>query len=69
MGCLQNTFFLVFILFKKIFYLFIFREKGREGNINVWLPPMHSPLGTWPATQALGIELATPWFAGLHSIH
>ena len=37
--------------FKKI--LFIFRERGREGererNINVWLPLMHPLLGTWLA--------------------
>ena len=42
--------------FLKIFYLFIFRERGREGererNINVWLPLMHPLLGTWTETQA-----------------
>ena len=27
-------------------------EKERERNINVWLPLVHPPLGTWPATQA-----------------
>ena len=26
------------------------REKERERNINVWLPLMHTLLGTWPAT-------------------
>ena len=40
--------------FKK--YLFIFRERGKEGererNINVWLPLARPLLGTWPATQA-----------------
>ena len=46
----------------KRFYLFVFRERGREGkrgegkekekNINVWLPLKRAPLGTWPATQA-----------------
>ena len=39
--------------FKKIL-LFIFRERGREGererNINMWLPLMRPPLGTWPPT-------------------
>ena len=40
---------------KKI--LFIFRERGegrekhRERNISVWLPLVHPPLGTWPATH------------------
>ena len=38
------------------FYVFIFRERGREGeregeNINVWLPPVCPLLGTWPATH------------------
>ena len=47
-------------LFLKIFYLFIFRERGgrekeRERNINVWLPLEHSQLGTWPATQACAL--------------
>ena len=57
-------------------YLFIFRERGREGerqgNINVWLPLIHPPLGTWPTTQAcawLGIEPVTLWFAGWCLIH
>ena len=29
-------------LFKKIFYLFIFRERGRERNINVTDPTMYA---------------------------
>ena len=42
---------------KKILYLFIFRhrrkEAKREGDkINVWLPFVCPPQGTWPATQA-----------------
>ena len=46
--------------FLKVFiYLFIFREKGREGerdrNINVWLPLPSPLLGTWPATQACAL--------------
>ena len=47
------------ILFFKTFYLFIFRERGREGEreaaINVWLPLMHPPLGTWPTIQACAL--------------
>ena len=45
-------------LFKKPFYLFIFRERGREQerergeNINAWLPLVYSQLGSWPTTQA-----------------
>ena len=41
------------------FYLFLeegeWREKERETNINVWLPPMWPPLGTWPAIQACAL--------------
>ena len=48
-----------YLLFKKRFYLFIFRgegrEKEREGNINVWLPLVHPPLGTWPSTQVCAL--------------
>ena len=73
---LTNAFFL------KRFYLFIFRERGREGEggretsmfqryINQ-LPLTHLQLGTWPSTQACaltGIKPATFRFAGQHSIH
>ena len=48
--------------FKKFFLkkiVFIFRERGREGerkrNIHVWLPLTWLPLGTWPATQACAL--------------
>ena len=58
------------------FYLFIFRERGREGererNISVWLPLMWPPLGTWPATQACaptGNRTANPLVCSPHSIH
>ena len=51
---------------KKSIYLFIFGERGREGeregNINMWLPLARPLLGTWPATQACaltGVESAT----------
>ena len=40
----------------KRFYVFFEKEEGREKekerNINVWLPLMHLPPGTWPTTQA-----------------
>ena len=68
---------LFFSFFKKRFYLFIFREgkgrrkRGRETSMcgclsytPYWGPgpqPRHVP---W-----LGIELATLWFTGPHSIH
>ena len=46
-----------FFFFFKI--LFIFRERGREGererNINVWLPLECPLLSTWPATQACAL--------------
>ena len=31
------------------------KEKERERNISVWLPPMHSHPGTWPPTQACAL--------------
>ena len=31
------------------------KEKERERNINVWLPLVHAPLGTWPTTQACAL--------------
>ena len=42
------------------FYLFIFRERGREGERegeehHVWLPLECSLLGTWPTTQACAL--------------
>ena len=40
-------------MFKDFIYLFLERGEGkeRERNINVWLPLMWPPLGTWPTTQ------------------
>lgn len=44
---------------KKDFYLFIFREKGWEGererNFIVWLPLACPPLGTWPTIKACSL--------------
>ena len=60
------------------FYLFIFRERGREGereeDKDLCVVASHVPhtadlahkLGLCPG---LGIEPATLWIAGLHSIH
>ena len=69
--CIEN-----FCFFKDFISLFLDRGEGRQKerkrNINVWLPLMHLPPGTWPAIQAcawLGIEPATLWFSGQHSIH
>ena len=48
----------VMMRFFKGFYLFIFREGGREGEsegINVWLPLTQPPIGTWPATQVCAL--------------
>ena len=53
-----------------IFYLFLDRGEEREREISVWshVPPTgdlaHSPHVPW-----LGMEPATFWFAGQHSIH
>ena len=33
---------------KDFIYLFLERGEGRERNINVWLPLIWPPLGTWP---------------------
>ena len=45
--------------FKDFIYLFLERgerrEKGRERNINVWLPLAHPLPETWPATQAYAL--------------
>ena len=45
--------------FKNILFIFLERGEGwkkeKERNINVWLPLMLSPLGTWPATQACAL--------------
>ena len=42
------------MFFKKIFYLFIFRVRGREGERGreTSMPLTCPLLGTWPATQA-----------------
>ena len=49
-----------FNFFKKYFiYLFLERwerrEKERERNINMWLPLVYPPLGTWPSTQVCAL--------------
>ena len=71
-GCSRLTIYLplsLFFFFKDFIYLFL----GRERNTNVWLLLTCPQLGTWPTTQAcaprLGIEPATLWFAGRHSIY
>ena len=61
--------------FKKIIYLFIFKEgKGgrREGNINMWMPPEPPYCRPGPHPRHvpwLEIELVTLWFEGYHSSH
>ena len=74
MNISANSSILVSLFKKDCIYLFLERgerrEKERVRNINVWLP-LTCPLPeTRPAIQAcaLGIELATPWFTGQHSI-
>ena len=42
--------------FKDFIYLFLERGEGRERSINVWLPLMHLPPGTWPAKQARALN-------------
>ena len=36
-------------------YLFIFGERDRQGNINVWLPLTRPLLETWPIPQACAL--------------
>ena len=65
------------VFFKKYFvYLFLEsgegREEERKRNISVWLPP--TPHNWAPGLQPrhvpwLGIEPATLWFTGQHSVH
>ena len=48
----------VFLFFKDFIYLILEREgreKERERNINVWLPLVHPPTGTWLTTQACAL--------------
>ena len=42
-------------IFKKRFYLFLEKGEGSERKINVWLPLVHTLLGTWPTTQACAL--------------
>ena len=71
-----------FFFLKILFYFFIFREGGREGekererNISVWLPLAYPLLGTWLATQACALtwnRTGDPHplrrFTGQHLIH
>ena len=50
---------LLIFFFFLIFYSLTSRKRGREGqrerNINMWLPPAHPLLGTWPAAQACAL--------------
>ena len=77
LGLEPNFLTLKFTIFSFKFIYFIFREKGREKkrerNISVWLPLMCPPTGDLAHNPGmcprLGIEPATLWFAGQHSIH
>ena len=74
---LSVCFYQSFIFFPQRFYLFIFREGGREGEREgekhqCVVPLVRSLPG--PGQQPrhvpwLGTEPATPWFTGWHSIH
>ena len=49
-------------------FIYLFLERGRERNINVWLPLEHPLLGVLAHNLGkhlrLGLELVTLWFAG-----
>ena len=55
----RHIFYNYMLWFFKRFYLILERGEGREKegkrNINVWLPLMWAPLGTWPATRACAL--------------
>ena len=59
------------VFFLKRFYLFL--ERGREGererNINVWLPLMWPPLGTWPTCVLDGNQTSDTLVHSLRSVH
>ena len=56
---LKNVFFFLKI-YTELYLLFLERgregERGRETDINVWLPLACPLLGTWPATQACALD-------------
>ena len=72
-----------YIFFSSIFYLFIFRERSKEGERGretlmceryIELLPLSHTTNWEPGPQPrhvpwLGMELATFWFTGRHSIH
>ena len=45
---------------------YLFRQRGREGeretNINVWLPLVLSPVGTWPTIRACALNGNRTWW-------
>ena len=64
--------------FKNIFYLFIYRQRGREGEregkkrqyLVASCMPRMGEAGPQPRhVPQLGIEPVTLWFTGQHSIH
>ena len=66
------------LIYFKIFYLFIFRERGREGEregqkhhcvVASRAPPTMDGACNPARCPRLGLEPATPWFTGWHSIH
>ena len=69
----------ILMCFKKILFIY-FRQRGKEGeregekHQRVVASHTFPPLGTWPGPQPrhvpwLGIEPATLWFTGQHSVH
>ena len=58
-GASRSYWMLPLIFLKKVLFIYLFLETGREGerdrNINVWLPLMRPLLGTWPTTQACAL--------------
>ena len=62
--------------FKDFIYLFLERGERKDEewgrNINVWLPLMWPPLGTWPTTQACALTgnwTSDPLVLSPRSIH
>ena len=51
--CLMWKHMSCFIFWGDFIYLFLEKGEGKERNINVWLPLVHSPLGTWPCDPGM----------------
>ena len=57
-GITYFHFLLVFIsdsFLKNILFIYFQKDKERERNINVWVPPTYPALGAWPTAQTCAL--------------